>query len=115
MTDAPITFIVPHTHIVPFTGWYLEAYPHVIDKVMSGKFEIRLVEDEWANVEGFELKTLLTHEFEDNRMLHFATNAVPCFRDDEGRFMVFSGDFFKPPIDIDTNEEFIEALSSWLR
>mmetsp|Transcript_18039 Transcript_18039/g.13071 ORF Transcript_18039/g.13071 Transcript_18039/m.13071 type:complete len:83 (+) Transcript_18039:811-1059(+) len=70
MTDAPITFIVPHTHIVPFTGWYLEAYPHVKDKARKGTFEIEVVEDDWIKVKDFRLKTLLTHEFEDNRLLH---------------------------------------------
>mmetsp|Transcript_37172 Transcript_37172/g.35829 ORF Transcript_37172/g.35829 Transcript_37172/m.35829 type:complete len:176 (+) Transcript_37172:24-551(+) len=92
-TDILMTMIVPRDMAIPFSGWYLENYPHVFNKIENGQLEIKMIADEWMQFQGYEIKALLTYKFEDNTLMHSTVNSVPVWRDTYGNHKIFSGDF----------------------
>eukprot|EP00350_Pseudokeronopsis_sp_OXSARD2_P005526 CAMPEP_0170553838 /NCGR_PEP_ID=MMETSP0211-20121228/11671_1 /TAXON_ID=311385 /ORGANISM="Pseudokeronopsis sp., Strain OXSARD2" /LENGTH=99 /DNA_ID=CAMNT_0010862433 /DNA_START=54 /DNA_END=353 /DNA_ORIENTATION=- len=79
-TDIPITLIIPKDLLLPFAGWYLENYLHIINKIQNGQLSIEVIEDEWMDLNGWLLKALLPHKFEDSSMKHYTTNALAVFK-----------------------------------
>ena len=46
-TDITLTLVVPRALMLPFAGWYLENYPHVLNKIKCNRLKVRVIEDEW--------------------------------------------------------------------
>ena len=50
-TEVPMTLMIPKELTIPFSGWYLDYYPHVIEKVQSGMLKIDVqFEKKWYQI-----------------------------------------------------------------